>query len=207
MVGPRRVGLRSVGARRVGTNISRFFFPSPAPHFRSFSLSLGSSRVHVWVLGLSCETPAAFGAAGVSHDSPITPNKRAHLRVPAFKNTKIQREDPQREREKRAKMEAGEGKKREILGGPVEGGFGGGEGPADFGPSHGGSGAGNEKQKIKKSKHLKKKKTKKKKTEKSPKTKRKTVDHEKKIKYFFKKNKTKTKHAKHEKLKKKRGKT
>ena len=50
--------------------------------------------------------------------------KRAHLRVPAFKNTtKIQREDPQRERErkkKRAKMGAGEGKKREILGGPAE---------------------------------------------------------------------------------------
>ena len=68
--------------------------------------------------------------------------KRAHLRVPSFKNTtKIPREDPQRdkkkrhektprerkkdtrrhpkrEREKKAKMEAREGKKREILGLP-----------------------------------------------------------------------------------------
>ena len=42
---------------------------------------------------------------------PAREPKRAHLSFPAFKNTtKIQREDPQRER-KRAKMGAGEGKK------------------------------------------------------------------------------------------------
>ena len=48
--------------------------------------------------------------------------KRAHLRVPEFKNTtKIQREDPQ-EREEIIKIVRGEGKKkREILGGPEEG--------------------------------------------------------------------------------------
>ena len=48
-------------------------------------------------------------------------------------------------------MGAGEGKKkREILGGPAEGG------PVVGRPAHGGSGGGNEK-KFKKSKHLKNK--------------------------------------------------
>ena len=43
-------------------------------------------------------------------------SKRAHLRAPAFENTtKIPREDTQRDT-KRAKMGAGEEKKREILG-------------------------------------------------------------------------------------------
>ena len=51
--------------------------------------------------------------------------KRAHLRVPAFKNTtKIPREDIQRKTQ-RTKMAAGEGKKSKILGGPEE------EGPAE----------------------------------------------------------------------------
>ena len=44
----------------------------------------------------------------------------AHLRVPAFENTtKIPREDTQRD--KRAKMGAGEGKKREMWGPPLFG--------------------------------------------------------------------------------------
>ena len=63
-------------------------------------------------------------------------SKRAHLRVPAFKNTtKIQREDPQRE--KKSENGGGRGKKkREILGGPAEGGL------AEGGPAEGGSRAG-----------------------------------------------------------------
>ena len=61
-------------------------------------------------------------------------SKRAYLRVPAFKNTtKIQREDP-REREKERKWGREREKKREILGGPAEGG-----------KAEGGSGGGNEK--------------------------------------------------------------
>ena len=65
------------------------------------------------VLGLSCETPAAFKNTG----GPIRPArepKRAHWRVPAFKNTtKIPREDPrERERKKR---------KWRRKGGPAEG--------------------------------------------------------------------------------------
>ena len=49
--------------------------------------------------------------------------KRAHFRVPAFKNTtKIQREDLPREGRKKENCCGGRGKqKREILGGPAEG--------------------------------------------------------------------------------------
>ena len=73
--------------------------------------------------------------------------KRAHLRVPAFKNTtKIPREDPQREREKRAKMETGEGKKARHFERSGGGGSGGGRGLAE-----------EMKKKIKKSEHLKNK--------------------------------------------------
>ena len=50
--------------------------------------------MHVWALGLSCETSAALGASNT---------------------TNIPREDTQKET-KRAKMVAGEGKQREILG-------------------------------------------------------------------------------------------
>ena len=47
--------------------------------------------------------------------------KRAHLRVPAFRNTtKIQREDPQRERE-RARMGGEDGKKKRNFGPPAFG--------------------------------------------------------------------------------------
>ena len=55
-----------------------------------------------------------FGVLGLSCASP------GHLRVPAFDNTKIPREDTQRGK-KRTNFSAGEGKKSEILGGPGEG--------------------------------------------------------------------------------------
>ena len=61
------------------------------------------------------------------------------FRAPAFKNTtKIQRKDSQ-EREERKKIVAGEGKKSEILGCPVEGRR---SGPAEGGPGGGGPGVG-----------------------------------------------------------------
>ena len=63
-------------------------------------------------------------------------SKRAHFRVPAFKNTKIQRKDPQ-EREERMKIVTGDGKKSAILGGPAEGRSGGGGGPGKGGGSGG----------------------------------------------------------------------
>ena len=73
---------------------------------------------HAILRGLTSRTPGHLSAG-----EP----KRAHLRVPAFKNTtKIQREDTQ-EREERMKIVAGEGKKKERFwavrrrGGPGEG--------------------------------------------------------------------------------------
>ena len=87
------------------------------------------------------QAPAARsgGAAGVSHDSPRTPN--VHISGPLhFKNTKIQREDTQRDT-KRTNFAAGEGKKSEILGGPAKGGPGKG-GPGKGGPGKGGPGKG-----------------------------------------------------------------
>ena len=73
------------------------------------------------VLGLLCEAPPHPKKPGF-HTTAREP-QRAHLRVPDFtKTTTIQREDTQRET-KRAKMGAGEGKKKsEMLGGPAEGG-------------------------------------------------------------------------------------
>ena len=63
---------------------------------------------------MSCEAPAAPKPPGF-HTTGREP-KRAHLRVPAFKNTiKIQREDTQRET-KRAKVGAGEGKQKRNFG-------------------------------------------------------------------------------------------
>ena len=123
-VGARRVGARRVEARRVGGPKFRAFFSLSRHKFRSFLLS-GGLLVEFWwclkrrgaqmctfgVLRLSCEAPAAPGAAGVSHD-----NQRAQTctfeRPGASKNTtKIQREDTQRGK-KRTKFVAGEGKKR-----------------------------------------------------------------------------------------------
>ena len=106
-------------------------------------------------------SPKGWGPKGggpkVGHRSTTAREpKRAHLRVPAFKNTtKIQREDPQRER-KRAKMGAGEGKKVRNFGRSDGGGSGGGgpsgRGSGAGGPAQGVSGGGNEKKQ--KSKHL-----------------------------------------------------
>ena len=103
----------SLGLGRGGKNIFFIFFI-----FFPFSF------FHL----LSCK---AFGAAGVSHDSPRTPN--VPLEGPGASNTtKIPREDP-RERE-RAKMGAGEGKKREILGPPPSSPHAAGPHPSGGGP-------------------------------------------------------------------------
>ena len=96
----------------------RAFFSLSCPRFRSFS---GGLLVECWwclkrrdplmctfgVLGLSCETPAA--PKPLELQTTAREPKRAHFRVPAFKNTtKIPRKDPQ-EREERMKTVAGEG--------------------------------------------------------------------------------------------------
>ena len=96
------------------------------------------SNVHVWSSrAVVCEPPGF-------HTTAREP-KRAHLRVPVFKNTaKIQRKRP-KEREKRMKTVVGEGKKKsEILGGPAEGGPNGGRSGAgrSGGGGSGGGGSG-----------------------------------------------------------------
>ena len=74
-------------------------------------------NVHVWALGLSCETPAALGPPGL-HTTAREP-KRGHLRAPAPKNTtKKQREEP-KEREERMETVATEGKKARNFGLPT----------------------------------------------------------------------------------------
>ena len=93
------VGLDSAGPPKIS-----LFFPSPTTVSLFFSLTVcllveywwfleapGPSNVHVWALGLWCETPAASGA----------PGQRRHT-----------------VREKKSEMVAGKGKKREILGLP-----------------------------------------------------------------------------------------
>ena len=94
-----------------GANISRFLFlPLPLP-FRSFFVSLwvssrgilvvflkrrGCPMCTFGVLGLSCETSAAPKPLGIHSTT-----KRAHVRVPEFKNTtEIQRKDSRKERRK-----------------------------------------------------------------------------------------------------------
>ena len=128
-----------------GPKISRFFFPSPATKFVLFFPLWGSSRgilvvfeapgrsnVRVWSsLVVVCEPrrPGLVGPPGF-HTTSREP-KRAHLRVPAFKNTtKIQREDTQRGK-KRTNFAAGEGKMRNFgrsRGRAVQGKGGPGEG-------------------------------------------------------------------------------
>ena len=79
----------------------RFFFPS-RPIF-AFSVSLLVSSLNFGSVPQMC----TFG---------VREPKQAHLRVPAFekkKNTKIQREDTQRERETKSENGVGEGKKSE----------------------------------------------------------------------------------------------
>ena len=155
-MGPRRVGPRKGGAPKggapkggapkggapkggaqtVGAQNFALFFPSPATVFILFSLSFGLFRGILVVF-------EALGRSNV-HVWTAREPKRAHLRVPVFKNiTKIQRKRP-KEREKRMKTVAGEGKKRAKFwavrrravrwreGGPAEGG------PAEGGPAEGG---------------------------------------------------------------------
>ena len=110
--------------------IFALFFPSPATVY-SFSLSCWSFSLNFGgvfegrnpkmctfgVLGLSCETPAAppDRAAGGSHTT-ARELQTCTFQGPGASNTKIPRKRP-KEREKRIKKVAGDGKKkREILG-------------------------------------------------------------------------------------------
>ena len=88
------------------------FFTLPLP--LSFFFSLWESSRGILV----------FEAPG-----PSNVTKRAHLMVPAFKNTQIQREDPKREREKERNGGGRRNKKSEILGSPAQGG------PVEGGPA------------------------------------------------------------------------
>ena len=128
-VEPRRVVPRRVGPRRVGRRVGpkfRAFFSLSRRKIRSFLSSLevfsgilvvfeapGRSNVHVWSSrAVVCEPgrPGLVGPPGF-HTTAREP-KRAHLRVPVFKNTtKIQRENTQRGK-KRTNFAAGEGEKR-----------------------------------------------------------------------------------------------
>ena len=123
-LGARRVG----GPKGGGAPKFRAFFSLSRHKIRSFCVSLGvfswnfsgvleapgPSNVRVWSsLVVVCEPrrPGLGGAAGF-HTTTREP-KRAHLRVPVFKNTtKIQRKGPTREGERNEKTVAGEGKKR-----------------------------------------------------------------------------------------------
>ena len=109
------------GPREVGGPKFRAFF-SPFSLFLSFSGGLlvefwwcfglpGPSNVHVWALGLSCETPAAppDRAAGARTRQPEN-SKRAHLSARALQTPKFHEKDPQRGK-KRTNFAAGEGKK------------------------------------------------------------------------------------------------
>ena len=110
--GPKGGEARRVGGPNGGPKISRFFFPCPAAKFVLFFPLWGSSRGILVV----CEAPGRRGFTQQHVNS-----KRAHLRVPAFKNTtKIQRRDLRET--KKAKMGAREGKKSEIWGGGGSGG-------------------------------------------------------------------------------------
>ena len=99
-----------------GPKFRAFFFPSPAPIFALFFLSLslsGCLLVEFW-WSLKRRGPEMCTEFHTTAQAP----KRGHLRAPVFKNnTKTQREDPQ-EKEERWKL----WREREILGGPTEGG-------------------------------------------------------------------------------------
>ena len=74
-----------------------------------FCVSLGCLLVDQSIFGQSIlRTTDGFGAAGVSHDSPRA--KRAHLRVPAFKNTTKNSTRRHPERQKKNENAAGKGK-------------------------------------------------------------------------------------------------
>ena len=113
-VGPRRVkalkggGPKGGGPKGGGAQNCAFFSFLP-PQF-----SFGALKCMFGVLGLSCASPSGpvwWGRRGFTRQ-PESPNVQ-HLRVPVFKNTtKIQRKGP-KEREKRIKIVAGGGKKKE----------------------------------------------------------------------------------------------
>ncbi len=146
-----------------GPKISRFFFFPLPPQFSFFLLSLGGpfvefwwcfrrpepENVHVWALGLSCETPAATPdrAAGARTRQPEN-SKRAHFRAPALqKSHQNSTKGPPRERDRNSETVAGEGKKNakfwavQRRGGPAEG-WSGSVGPGEGGPGGGGPGLG-----------------------------------------------------------------
>ena len=114
------------GTPKGGAQNFALFLPSPATVFILFSLSFGlfrgilvvfeapgRSNVHVWSSrAVVCEPrrPGLVGPPGF-HTTAREP-KRAHLRVPVFKNTtKIQRRGPTREGEKNENC-GGRGKKK-----------------------------------------------------------------------------------------------
>ena len=138
---PRKSGAPKGGApkggaheRWRGANISRFFFLFPPQNSFFSSLSGGllvefwwcfeapvHSNVHIWssrVVVCEPRRPRLVGPPGF-HTTTQEP-KRAHLRVPVFKNTKIHRKGPTREGEKNKNC-GGREKKSEILGCPAEG--------------------------------------------------------------------------------------
>ena len=86
--------------------------------------------MHVWALGLSCETPAAppDRAAG-AHTTARELQTCTFERPGASNTTKIPRKRP-KEREKRKKTVAGEGKKKREILGPHR------SGPHSLGPHH-----------------------------------------------------------------------
>ena len=70
--------------------------------------------MHVWALGLSCETPAGLGPPGL-HTTTRELQTCTFDGPGASNTTKKPREDPQRET-KRAKIVAGDGKKARNFG-------------------------------------------------------------------------------------------
>ena len=86
-------------------------FSLSRPNFRSFSLSLG---VFSWNFG----SVFKGRAAGVSHDSPRTPNVHIEGSRRFKHHQNSTRRPPEREREKERKWGREREKKREILGNP-----------------------------------------------------------------------------------------
>ena len=74
--------------------------------------------MHVWAIGLWCETKAASGPPGASHDSPRTPN--VHISGPRrFQTPPKNHEKTPRERDKKSENGAVEGKKARNFGLPT----------------------------------------------------------------------------------------
>ena len=100
------------------------------------------------VLGLSCASPGGpvwWGRRGFTRQPEVP--KRAHFKVPAFKNTnKIQRKDPKRERKKNDNCGGRKEKKERNFGrsggGLSCGGLSGGGCPAEGCPPEGSTGNG-----------------------------------------------------------------